>query len=191
MNTPSINIRHGKLLNITGRPVRTGCITFLPADVELAGSDAQYSQPLKDYVSKKSPKARSTIQSNVDAPWALGRILYLFGGHLLSDLKEFGSELNHSLFCQSFMAVLHDDDNLSIPFVCMDYFCESHLRFSSDQSLSATTKDKIAESFWGLLLSDSAELEDYECSLLHSKIGSGQIRFGVADGEPFLFDLDG
>lgn len=188
MSPPAFNIRHGTLLNVTGRPVRWERITFLPADVSLSGDDAQYGHPLKDCLSSSNPQVRAMVAPHQDAPWALGRILFLFGSHLLSDINEFRSEV--CLYVQAFMAVLHDLDNLTIPFVCGDYFCESSLMFSSDESLSANTKNLIAKAFWSLLLSSPMEIEDYESCMLHAKIGNGRIRFGVSGGQPFIVDTN-
>lgn len=188
MSTPTFQIRHGALLNVTGRPVGTENVTFVPADVALAGEDSHYSHPLKDFLLHGSPVARSLIQPHQDAPWALGRILFLFGTHLLDDINEFRSEV--SLYIQGFVAVIPAMENLSIPFLCGDSFCESSLMFSSEPSLATEIKDLIASAFWSLLLSNPTELAEYECGMLHAKIGCGRIRFGVEAGEPFFVDTN-
>lgn len=121
-----------------------------------------------------------------DAPWTLGRILYLFGRHLLADFDEFRSD--KSCFMQGFMAVLHDQEQLAIPFICSDRYCESALMFSDDDPPDAPVQERVSADFWSLVLSDPFDLEDYECGMLHSDVGGGRIRFGVESGEPFLID---
>ncbi len=59
-----------------------------------------------------------------------------------------------------------------------------------DKMAAARRKGKWGGGFWSLLLSSPSELEEYECSMLHSKIGNGRIRFGVSGGDPFLVDTN-
>lgn len=188
MGTPAFRIQHGTLIDVTGRPVRAQEVTFVPAEVVLAGENVYVSHPLKDYMAGCQAEAKLMIKPHEDSPWTLGRILFLFGSHLLDDINEFRSELR--LFYQSFIVVFHEMDNLSIPFCCLDDFCESYLMFSSEESLSTDMKDRIAKSFWTLLLPGPTDVEEYECGMLHSKIGNGRIRFGVAGGETFVIDTN-
>ena len=181
-------IKHGTLHNVTGRPVKTEAVTFLPADASLAGDrgEIRFSHPLSDYLQSSNPEAKAIITPHEDAPWTLGRILFLFGAHLLDDFNEFRSSV--CMYSQSFIAVMHEMEDLAIPFECGERACQSGLKFSSEDSLSAELKDLIANSFWSLLLSNPTEVEDYECSMLHQRMGCGRIRFGIDGGVPFLVD---
>src|SRR3569623_222381 len=91
MRHPAFNIKHGTLTNVTGRPARTDLITFLPADVVLSGDpDAiSFSHPLGAYLPQSSAEARAMVKPHEDAPWTLGRILFLFGRHLLDDINQY------------------------------------------------------------------------------------------------------
>lgn len=181
MADPSFRIQHGELDDITGAPRRFDDATFIPARVRLSGSCFSFSHPLHEYANLILPGMDNIVHPGNDAPWVLGRLMSLF--HAAPSSPEFRPE--KSCFRESFVAVLHSYDNLTVPFVCTDYYCKSSLIFSADDQPDPSIQELIAIRFWSLLFSDAPDVVDYESRMFHSG-ACIWIRFGIDDGEPFI-----
>lgn len=185
MNNRAFRIQHGELLDVTGHPVRHQEITFVPASIELWGSSFSFSFPFHEFTANWPFATKALVKPGNDAPWVLGRLMYLFGTDLCAE--EFRPE--KACFSESFIAVLHSRENLSIPFTCTDYYCKSSLMFSSEDPPADELQQEIAGSFWSLLLSAPTDVVDYESRMFHSG-ACIWIRFGVESGESFLTETD-
>ena len=181
MLDPTFRIQHGELFDVTARPQRIDDVTFLPARVILNGESFSFSHPLHEYANLIPSGMDSIVHPGNDAPWALGRLTMLFGTTPSS--PEFRPE--KSCFHESFVAVLHSLDNLTIPFHCTDYYCKSSLIFSDDDPPDQSIQQLIATRFWALLFSDIEDVADYESRMFHSG-ACIWIRFGIDGGEPFI-----
>lgn len=185
MTEPKLKIKHGELLDVTGRPLRFEDVTFVPANVSLNGTSFSFSHSLDTYAAKTNLATRSLVKPGDDAPWVLGRLMFLFNAQL--DSAEFRPE--KSCLQESFIAVLHSYDNLAVPFGCIDHYCRTSLMFSSEDAPSAEIQDFIAERFWTFLLSEPSALVDYEARMFHSG-ACIWIRYGVESGEPFMIETE-
>src|SRR5690606_12521782 len=90
-----------------------------------------------------------------------------------------------SCFYASFLAILHENDNLAVPFECSDYYARSALTFSTLDPPDEEIQKTIADAFWGLLLADPTDVADCQNKLYHSGAGVW-IKFGIEHGEPFM-----
>jgi hypothetical protein len=54
----------------------------------------------------------------------------------------------------------------------------------SDAETDEITKERVAQAFWGVLLSEPELLEDFEASVVHMSTFD-TLHFGCEDGEPF------
>lgn len=183
MSQTAFNIRHGQFHDVDGRPQRHNEITFVPARVTLNGTWFQSVFDLAETVTDLSPDTKAIVHPGDDAPWVLGRLMRLFGTQRIPEEDR----AEKSCFSASFLAVLHGRDNLALPFECSDYYGKSTLTFSTDDPPDKDTQETIAKTFWGLLLTDPSELEDYEDRMYHSGAGVW-IRFGIENGEPFMIE---
>lgn len=162
-------------------PRRHHTITFVPARVTLNGFESAF--PLKDYMAGAPAGTKALVRPDHDAPWVLGRLIRLFGTPQVPEEDR----VEKSFFVASFLAVLHEHDNVAVPFECSDYYGRSTLTFSSDDAPDHTMQRALADAFWDLLLAEPADLADYQDRMHHPGDGIW-IRFGVEDGEPFMMD---
>lgn len=174
-------IRHGQFHDLSGPPIRFNDITFIPAVVTLNGMGFDSVYELADCVAGVPAATLTIVRPGNDAPWVLGRLMRLFHVQPIP-VDDRGEKTCH---CESFLAVLHQFGNMGIPFECSDYYGKTGLTFSSEDPPDDAVQVLIADAFWKLLLSDPADLTDYESTMYHSGAGV-TIRFGVEDGEPFM-----
>src|SRR4051794_3954239 len=74
-----VEVRHGTLLNVYGRPVRHGGYTFMPADVALDGGSFSFDYRLGDHLSASVPLLlRRPVKDGFDAASVRARIPGLF-----------------------------------------------------------------------------------------------------------------
>lgn len=185
MSEHQFNIQHGQFNDVVGRSQRVGDVTFIPARITLLGTSFDWVFALKDRMDEAPAEVRMQVRPGEDAPWVLGRLIRLFD----TEVVPADERTEKSCLYASFLAVLHDRDYLAVPFECTDYYGESALTFSSDDEPPDDLQEAIALKFWELLLGDPADVADYEDKMLHSGEG-GWVRFGVANGEPFMVEDD-
>ena len=132
--------------------------------------------------------ARALARPGEDAVWVRGRAQRLF---FIPNTTEH-ERPEKSCFGGSFVALLSDDGGAyyCVPFECSDYYGRAGLKFSSEDAPPESLQRRIAAAFWGLLLLDSTDLEDYQDTLYHSGAGV-TLMFGVKDGDPFLEERTG
>ena len=185
MAVPRIEIRHGRFTDLTGPPQKFGELTFAPAEVELSGSMFDLTHRLDDYLHRYDVPAevKPLLRSGEDAVWVRGRAQQLF--QIPNTSAENRGE--KTFFSALFLALVPDEagHHLGVPFECTDHYGGSGLVFSSEDPPSAELQHRIAEAFWGLLLSEPANIQDYRDCILHSGAGVW-VDFGIADGEPFV-----
>jgi len=183
MSQTNFNIRHGQFHDVDGHPQRYREIIFVPARVELTGTWFQFAFNLSETMTDLSPEARAIVPPVYDAPWVMGRLMRLFGTQQIPE-EDRGEK---ACFYASFLAVLPERDNLAIPFECSDHYAKTALTFSTDDPPEKELQEAIAKNFWGLLLAEPTDVEDYEDRMYHSGAGIW-IRFGIEDGEPFMIE---
>ena len=58
----------------------------------------------------------------------------------------------------------------------------------SDAETDESSKERVAQAFWGVLLSEPELLEDFEAKVVH--MGTfDTLHFGCEDGEPFFREI--
>lgn len=174
---------HGKIHDVTGPARKHDGVIFAPARVTLTGTKFDYVFPLADCLDGVFSATKAIVRPGVDAPWALGRLMRLFGIEKLP-VDDRGEK---TCFYAAFLAVLPEQNNLAVPFECTDNYLESSLMFSSENPPPRDLQERIAKAFWGLLLTEPDELKDYNERMLFQ----GEdiwIRFGVEHGEPYLVE---
>ena len=173
-----MRVRNAMLLNVLGRPAKFGGFTIVPAEVELEGSSFSSAFPLAELPpSRIPPILRVPIQKHYDVSWVRARLPLAFG------LTPEPSEGEKTLLSVGFIAV-PDGHQEGVAFWCSDYYGKTSLTFS-DAETDDATKEKIANAFWGVLLSEPDKLEDFEASVIH--LGAPvTLHFGCEDGEPFF-----
>lgn len=181
MNNSQFLIRHGEFHDIAGRAARGDRITLLPARITLLGTSIASVHSLSDYLGSASAEERGIIDPDSNAPWVLGRLMYLFGTEVIPE-EDRGEK---SCLYASFVAVFHELQNLTVPFACSDYYASTSLQFSSEDPPSDAIQSAIADHFWSLLLASPQEVCDYQARIYHS--GAGEwFDFGVSHGQPFI-----
>ena len=94
--------------------------------------------------------------------------------------------MEKALLWVGFVAVADGRDE-AVAFECCDYYGKTSLMFSDEES-DETLKQQVAQAFWGALLSEPDELEDFEAHVMH--LGAGcTMHFGCTDGEPFYDEI--
>ena len=185
MSTPEIKIRHGNFFDLDSPPQKHDEITFAAARVELLGTMFDFVCHFDEYLAKHDVAAevKALVRPGEDAPWVRGRAQRLF---LISNSTEVDRG-EKTFFFASFIALIQDDEHghFGVPFQCSDCYGRSSLTFSSEDAPPETLQQRIADAFWGLLLSDPTDLDEYRDSILQSGAGVW-LDFGVEDGEPFL-----
>jgi hypothetical protein len=90
--------------------------------------------------------------------------------------------MEKALLSAGFVAVA-DGQTEGVAFECSDYYGETSLMFS-DEETDEPAKQRIADAFWGVLLSAPDDLEDFEASVVH--LGAPvTLNFGCENGEPY------
>lgn len=177
----SFTVRFGELNEIEGLPHQSDLITFIPAQITLWGNCFESSFFLKDHLADQPASIKTIIKPGQDAPWVLGRLIRLFRINRL----PVDERPEKSCFVASFIALLHQEKVIGIPFECSDYYGKSSLTFSTDDPPQEEMKAQIANAFWKLLLEVPEEVEDYTDRMFHA--GTGRwVQFGIKNGESFL-----
>jgi hypothetical protein len=173
-----MKVRHATLLNLVGRPAKFGGFTIVPAEVELEGRSFRPLFPLADVSADRIPPIlRVPIEKHYDVSWVRARLPHAFG------ISPEPSEAEKTLHLSGFVAVPDGQDE-AVAFWCSDYYGKTSLMFS-DAETDEAAKEKAANAFWGVLLSEPDELEDFEASVIH--LGAPvTLHFGCEDGEPFF-----
>ena len=173
-----MKVRHATLLNIIGRAAKHDGIAIVPAEVQLDGMSFSYSFPLSELPRTQIPPVlRAPIQGGYDVAWVRARMPLAFG------FSPEPSEAEKTLLSVGFVAVIDGQDE-AVAFECTDHYGKTSLMFSDDEEDEAA-KDRTAKAFWGVLLSEPDELEDFEASVMH--LGAPiTLHFGCENGEPYL-----
>jgi hypothetical protein len=173
-----MKVRHATLLNVYGRPAKHGGFTIVPAEVELEGTSFSPSFPLAELPRRKIPPIlRAPIEKHYDVSWVRARLPHAFG------FSPEPSGVEKTLLWVGFIAV-PDGKEEGIAFWCSDCYGKTSLMFS-DAETDEATKEKAANAFWGVLLSEPDMLADFEASVIH--LGAPVIlHFGCEAGEPFF-----
>lgn len=173
-----MKVRHATLLNVFGRPAKFGGFSIVPAEVELEGRSFSPSFSLADLSAVQIPPIlRVPIAKHYDVSWVRARLPHVFG------ISPEQSEAEKTLLWAGFVAV-PDGEVEGVAFWCSDYYGKTSLIFS-DAEDDESAKEKVAAAFWGVLLSEPNQLEDFEASVVHLG-ASVTLHFGCKDGEPFL-----
>jgi hypothetical protein len=155
-------MRHGDLMGVHGRPVKSGDWTLLGAAVGLAGHSFSLGHSLEDFLQPPALAPiplRASLKEGFDAAWVRARIPRLFG------FPPDYAEGDKSVFHEGFVAVT-PDLAVGYPFVFTDYYACSRLMFS-DEGPAPEIKGEIAAAFWSALLESPDDLEDFEITIHH------------------------
>jgi hypothetical protein len=186
MNPNSINVRFGELEDVIGHARHHQDVAIVPAIVRLSGSRMTNGSFLKDYLAaqKLPAEVKALIRPGEDAPWVCGRVQRVFS------IPQAPEEDRAEKSCMgfSFLAAIPEGDHLvGIPFECTDYYGKSVLIFSGNAPPQEQI-DRVANSFWQILLEKPGDLPEYMDHFFH--MGAGvEVRFGVRDGEPFMEEV--
>lgn len=174
-----MKVRHANLINVFGRPAKHFGLTFVPADLRLEGSRFSPSFPLAKSVGEPPPVLLAAIAGEYDAAWVRARIPTAFG------FTPAPSEREKTPLSEYFVA-LEDGKDEAFAFECADVYGRTSLWFSHHET-EGEGKTRVAEAFWGLLLSEPDELTDFETSVMH--LGACiTLHFGCEDGEPYCYE---
>jgi len=121
------------------------------------------------------------VRGKENAVWIVGRILFAF--RLVHEPGAQRSE--KSCMDQAFVAILHEEENLTIPFDVSDIYGRAGLWFSTNDGPSAATQKAIADAFYDFLLDEPLNVVDYEDRFYHDAGGS-MVEFGNERGEPYM-----
>jgi hypothetical protein len=177
-----MKVRHAVLHDAYGRAAKHGGFTIVPADVELDGTMFSPSFPLNEIPRERIPPVlRRAIAGQFDVAWVWARLPLAFG--FMPDQ----SETEKTLLWQGFVAVLEGGDT-GVPFLCSDYYGKTSLMFSGAES-DEGLKNRVADAFWSILLSEPDALDDFSARVLH--LGAPvTLEFGCENGEPYCLELD-
>lgn len=155
-----MDVRHGTLLNVYGKPVRHGGFTFMPADVALDGTMFGFDHPLAEHVGEPVPIVlRRPLLEGFDAAWVRARLPVVLG------FTPDAAEIEKALIATGFAAVV-GEGSVCYPFACADTYGRTSLMFS-DNGPEEEVKRAIACAFWGVLLSEPDNLDDFEERVYH------------------------
>ncbi len=172
-----MKIRHAKLVDVTGRPAKYGGFTIVPATVELDGMSFSPSLPLAELARDRIPPVlRLPIEHGYDAAWVRARLPSAFG------ISPEPSEGEKQFLLVGFVAV-SDGSEEGVAFECSDHYGKTSLLFSPEEE-NAALMERVADAFWGVLLSEPDQLEDFEVSVMHSGAPI-TLHFGCENGEPY------
>lgn len=175
-----MKVRHAKLLNVFGRAARFAGFTIVPAEVALDGMSFSPSFHLAELPADQVPPIlRLPVERHYDAAWVRARFPYVFG------ISPEPTEMEKTLLCVGFVAVADGRDE-GIAFECSDYYGKTSLTFSDDETDEAAKK-RIRDAFWGVLLAESEQLEDFSARVAH--LGADvTLNFGCENGEPYCHE---
>jgi hypothetical protein len=149
-----VEVRHGTLLNVFGKPAKHAGYTFMPAYVELDETSFSHDYRLSDHVSgREAPALRFPVEHGFDAAWVRARIPSVFG------FTPEKAEVEKALLYVGLVAV-PEGEAVCYPFICTDHYGRSALMFSDDGPEEAV-KRSIAAGFWGLLMQNSEDVTDF------------------------------
>lgn len=183
----NLEIRFGTLLDILGRPAKSGEFTFVPAMVELAGNGFSIDHQLSESIAESPPLIlKRPLIDHFDAAWVRARLPQVFG--FTPEIPE----VEKSLLDVGFAAV-RQGELVGYPFVCTDHYGRTGLMFSEDGPDPSLQND-IAQAYWSLLLADPEDVADFEAAVFHPGTCTwllhgcedGAILHGDADENPFL-----
>jgi hypothetical protein len=151
----------------------------VPADVEI-DDESSSSFPLSELPRDRIPPVlRRPVADKFEVAWIWARLPFAFG------FTPEPSEGEKTLLWQGFVAVPEGADT-GVPFLCSDYYGKTSLTFSRLES--DDVKVRVADAFWGVLLSEPNELQDFSARVLH--LGAPiTLEFGCENGEPFCNEL--
>lgn len=159
-----MEVLHGTYNDVFGRPAKSGGYTFMPADVELAGSASSLDCYLSDHCGAHAPQVlQNAVDEQFDAAWVRARIPNVFGftPHL--------AEVEKSLLDVGFVAVA-EEALVCYPFICSDHYGRSALMFS-DEGPDGDVKRSIAAAFWDVLMQNPDDLSDFAERVYHPGAG--------------------
>jgi hypothetical protein len=163
MTSHPFDIRHGELIDVIGSPVRFEDVTFVPAATKLAGTSFSAQFNLLDWARDQNLRLPAIIRGDENAAWFLGRLMYLFNTANIAEDER----MEKTCFDVSFVAVLHNASNVTVPFDCSDHYGRTSLRFSSDDEPPLELRTQIANAFYRLMLDEPGSLKDYDNRLFH------------------------
>jgi hypothetical protein len=177
-----MKVRHAVLEDVLGSAKTFGGVSFVPAVVRLDGTSFSTSFPLREIDRAKVPPIlRAPIDNGYDVSWVYARMPNAFG----IEPEQSGTE--KTLLEEGFVAVIAGQKD-GIAFICTDYYGKTSLMFSDDET-DERSKAKVAEAFWGLLLTEPEALTDFEASVMHMG-ASVYLNFGCKDGEPIFCESE-
>jgi hypothetical protein len=186
MDPSSIQIRFGELQDVTGPAHRFDDINIVPANVCLTGTMLTNGPHFDEFLAanKVAPEVKALVHPGEDAPWVCGRIQRVFS---LPQVPE-EDRCEKSCMVFGFLAALTEQRQLiGIPFECTDYYGRTLLMFSGDAP-PQQVMNRIANSFWNILLEKPSDLPEYTDHFFHTGAGV-EVHFGVRDGEPFMEEI--
>jgi hypothetical protein len=175
------DIRHGQFLDVIGPPVRKNDVSLVPARVKLNGTSLSPAFAFIDWCKSGGHDIPAIVHGDENAPWVLGRLMVLFNAEN-TPMEGRGEK---SCVNASFLAIFQDNENVAIPFDCVDYYGRTSLFFSSEDPPPHGLQSRIAEAYYQLLLESPDELVDYENRMYHAMAGAW-VAFGVCHGEPYM-----
>lgn len=161
--------------------VQHGGFTFsLQLDSPLAkgGETIQLIDCLpKDMKKPGLPELQKLITEKVEAVWVQGRLMVLFG---FSPADE--DERSEKAIIEAGFLAWEDakDADDGYRFSCLD--AKGRAKIIFPKNVPKELSKKIGNAFWGLLLSEAAELDDFEGAL---NVKGVRTPFGVRDGKAF------
>lgn len=200
-NLPNIEIQFGYLYEVLGRPAREGSFVFMPvlADIEQEpnfSDDARHRAlrppfSLLDHLEQHGnaptilDKAVDSWGGSIDAAWVRARIpmVFHFTPLLLYQQRSYLPLLNQ-VFVACQLAGKYRDW-VAYPFVCTDIALQAGLKFSR-LGPEPSIQEKIAASFWQLLLSNPDDVMPFrDCcpdGWVEVKAEADQVTFEVDNG---------
>jgi len=177
-----MRVRNAKLHDVVGRPAKHAGFTIVPAQIELDGMMFQPSFRLNELSSERIPAIlRVPIEQQYDVAWVRARFPVVFG------VTPEPSETEKTFLHQGFVAVPENSDE-GIAFECSDYYGKTSLTFSGAEG-DELLKARVADAFWGLLLSEPDALVEFTGRSYHEGAGVW-LNYGCENGEPFCCESD-
>ena len=170
-----MEIRYGTLMDIYGTKATCPGMTFVPAEVELAGRSFASDFRLRDQPRDQLPLVvRQVVDGGYDAAWVRARIPRVF------QFTPPPAQMEKALLDVGFVAAMEQAD-VGIPFVCTDHYGRTALMFSDDGP-DHQTRRSIASAFWRLLCQNAEDVSDFETRVYHPGAGVW-LTFGCNAGD--------
>jgi hypothetical protein len=204
-----IEVRHGRVHEMSATQHSCAGVTFAAAEVTLQGKGWTLTHSLREHLAPRkvspfvqpllfgdwedpdgtatrgvSATVRALFLGGNDGPWVRGRLERLFYSALITNKEDLSEKTG---FQADLVAVVQDDDAfVGVPFRCKDHYLRTGLLFSEEvDPPPADLADGIAWAFWDLLLAEPHDLAEYTDYLEH--VGAGiWLEYGVACGQPFV-----